>query len=113
MDTPSIQRALRRRQFFRIGGVVAFFGFIGLGAVTVFAGSALGWHEAPAPVALLMFAFFLFAVAASLYLVAARCPRCGKKFWYDETSTYRNQLTPQCLNCGLPINWKGDNGRAV
>lgn len=43
---------------------------------------------------------------------AARCPRCGKKFWYDETSTYRSQLASQCLNCGLSIDWTGECGGA-
>jgi len=111
MDAPSIQRALRRRQFFRLGGVVAILGFLVFGTVTVFAGHALGWKQALALVGVLMWACFVFAVGASFYLVAARCPRCGKKFGHDETTTYRNQLTPLCLNCGLQINWKGE--RAV
>jgi len=101
------------RNFFRIGGVVAFIGFIVIGALTVFVGKAQGWEQAPALVTVLMFVLFFFGVGASFYLVAARCPRCAKKFWYDESSTYRNQLTPECLNCGLSIHWKVDGGRAV
>jgi endogenous inhibitor of DNA gyrase (YacG/DUF329 family) len=106
MDYPSIRLALRRRQFFRIGLVVAPLMFIALGALDFFAGDALGWDRAPGAVTAVMFLLFFFAVGASFYLVGARCPRCGKKFWYDETSTYRNQLTPQCLNCGLSIHWR-------
>jgi len=110
MESAAIQRALRKRQFFRIGGVVAALCFIGLGVFTVFASHALGWSQNPAGLIVLMFVFFIFSVASSLYLVAARCPRCGKRFWYDESSSYRNQLTAECLNCGLPIDWKDNDG---
>lgn len=113
MDAQSVERALIRRQFFRIGGVVSGLGFILVGILTLFLAKAFGWQRTPAAVTVLMFLLFLFTVGASFYLVAAPCPRCGKKFWYDEASKYRNQLTPQCLNCGLPINWRSGNGRAV
>jgi endogenous inhibitor of DNA gyrase (YacG/DUF329 family) len=106
MDDASIRLALRRRRFFRIGLVVAPLMFIAVGAFVFFAGNAFGWDPAPGPVSAIMFLLFFFAVVANFYLVGAPCPRCGKKFWYDETSTYRNQLTPQCLNCGLSIHWR-------
>jgi endogenous inhibitor of DNA gyrase (YacG/DUF329 family) len=106
MDDPSTHLALRRRQFFRIGLVVAPLMFIALGAFVFFAGDAFGWGRTPGLVTAIMFLLFIFAVGASFYLVGAPCPRCGKKFWYDETSTYRNQLTSNCLNCGLSIHWR-------
>ena len=109
MDAASIHRALRRRQFFRIGVVVAPLSFMALGAFVFLAGDALGWAQVPGPVTVIMFSLFFFGVGASFYLVGAPCPRCGKKFWYDETSTYRSQLTPQCLNCGLSIHWRASD----
>jgi endogenous inhibitor of DNA gyrase (YacG/DUF329 family) len=80
--------------------------FITLGALVFFVGDAFGWSWAPCPVTAIMFFLFFFAVGASFYLVGVPCPRCGKKFWYNEKSTYRNQLTPRCLNCGLSIHWR-------
>jgi len=111
MDTASIRRELRRRNFFRVGMVVGFFTFLGVAALAFLVASPD--QPLSGMVTSFMFLDWFYIVASSLYLVIAPCPRCGKKFWYNEQTTFRSTVTDKCLNCGLRIDGSNLEAHAI